>query len=161
MTQGQRDSFMNTHTEKNVYSDARRCRTIRMRWLIVGAVSSWLCLPAVGYATSIGECNHETLDKLQRSIENHNRNAYRLNVKFRDVWYYKGPVPGGPATINITLERIVSYLGALGDRTSAVLFHQVERGRLLTWLITSKWNTVCAKSRALKPDDWKVLEPRN
>lgn len=103
-------------------------------------------------------CSDSSLRELEKAIENHNEHAYKLNKKFKDIWYPQGPIPAEVRKA-ISLQDILRYLTALGERKSAVLFHEVERGYLRSWLITYRGKIICASPRMLTQDDWKLLQP--
>lgn len=103
-------------------------------------------------------CSNSSLRVLENAIENHNEHAYRLSKKFKDIWYPQGPIPAEVRKA-IRLQDIKSYLAALGDRKTAVLFHEVERGYLHSWLITYRGKIMCTSPRMLTQHDWEALQP--
>ena len=118
----------------------------------------WLLFdPVSGHAQSSEKCGEGSMGQLEWAISMHNHNSYRLDKKFQDIWYLQGPIrPGDIGTTSI--KQIITYLSLLGERKSAVLFHQVERGQLSTWLITSSGRTICAMPKSLNSADWQTLD---
>jgi hypothetical protein len=97
-----------------------------------------LLLVLYGAAVSgsdIGACRTGSLQELEKTVREHNEQVYRVNSKFKDIWYFHGAVPADVGSA-VTLEKVYEYLGELAPRRAAVLFHAVDNSRLCTWLIT-------------------------
>lgn len=105
-------------------------------WLPICAVAWLLVVPVSGHAQSTEKCGDGSMGQLEWTISMHNHNSYRLDKKFQDIWYFQGHIRPGVIEA-ISIKQIITHLGRLGERKSAVLFHQVEHGRLSTWLMTS------------------------
>lgn len=116
-------------------------------------------LAGTAQAQPSSACSKSELHGLKNAIEIHNEHAYRLNKKFKDVWYPQGPIPAEVRKL-IGLENIKSYLAALGQRKAAVLLHGVENGDVLrAWLITYRGDVICAAPKVFSEKDWRTLQP--
>lgn len=118
-------------------------------------------------SSSLFACSNESIRELNKAIEMHNEHAYRLNKKFRDIWYHQGPVPLEVRKA-VTLDSIKNYLALLGKRKAAVLLHGFRKDRLWSWLITFDGKLVCGqpvwlsgkRKNILKPNNWSMLGVR-
>lgn len=106
----------------------------------------------------LGTCSDDLLRGLITAIEQHNEHAFRLNKKFKDIWYPQGPVPPEVAK-EIGIDDIRHYLASLGRRKTAVLFHGFDHGSLRTWLILYNGTIICAPPIQLRENDWQALQP--
>lgn len=144
-------------------SETDRCRGVQLYrkkpslWFPMCAIVWLLVVPVSGHAQSAEKCGDGSMGQLKWAISMHNHNSHRLDKKFKDIYYFEGKIRPGVIE-DISIEQIIAHLGKLGERKSAVLFHQVEYGRLSTWLITSSGKTVCAKPRVLSPTDWQLVD---
>ena len=120
-------------------------------------------LAGPAHAQSTLACTKDSLRQLTNAIEMHNDHAYRLNAKFKDIWYPQGPIPAEVRSA-IGLKGIKKYLAALGGRKTAVLLHGVDQDDygptwyLRTWLITYRGKIICAAPRKLKKEDWGTFQ---
>ena len=133
----------------------------RLPGTVVGRVGYSLallvCLAGPAHAQPTMACSENALLELNNAIKMHNEHAYRLNAKFKDIWYPQGPIPAEVRSA-IGLKDIKRYLAALGERKTAVLFHGInEYGILSTWLITYRGKIVCG-AKTLEFNDWGTLE---
>ena len=126
-------------------------------WVSLCTIALLFTVPNLARADTAGTCDASSLSYLERAIEGHNHVAYRVDQKFTDVLFYRGPIPKHGKR-PMSREKISGYLSDLGERKSAVLFHWIHDGALWTWLITSSGKTICAIPRALSAEDWKALD---
>lgn len=110
------------------------------------------------HCDSAGTCSDDLMRGLTTAIEQHNEHAFRLNKKFKDIWYPQGPIPSDVRK-EIGIEDIRHYLASLEKRKTAVLFHGFDHGSLHTWLIPYSGKIICAPPRQLREEDWQALQP--
>lgn len=150
----------------------QRAAVMYRRRLAAAAIAGagWLLAPPAIAASvdtdRFAPCVNGAIAELRLSIEAHNENAYKLNQKFKDVWYPQGRAPEEVRKA-ISLEQIQAYLAALRPRRTAVLFHAAGPDRLCTWLVThggaviSDMRIVGASfAGPLRPDAWLRLGVR-
>ncbi len=113
------------------------------------------CVTAAGNEQST--CMTASLGELGRAMQAHNEHVYRMNRKFKDVWYFQGSVPASVGN-EVTLDSIHSYLARLAPRKVALLFHATEQNRLCTWLITPD-QSVVHHQQTLQNDGLEELSP--
>lgn len=145
----------------------RQCRTLRdvvpgKLWnlAIVGALLALAPCAATGARVDpfkFAACKTGSIEDLKQSIEAHNEHVFRLQVKFRDVWYLQGRVPDEVRRA-VTLDGIVEFLTALRPRKAAVLFHAAGADRFCTWLVASA-GPVIRDMRIVGPTVGDLLQP--
>jgi len=128
-----------------------------------------LCAPlwVAAAGDELSACTTGSLKDLERAMRAHNDHVYRMNRKFKDVWYFQGAIPKG-AVNEVSFESIQAYLGQLAPRKVALLFHATDRNRLCTWLITVGRGVVQHQQSlskeglaALSPSQWQELGVRS
>jgi CHAT domain-containing protein len=130
-----------------------RCALRICVWMFLLSLVTWTnASPAFSNSSPCSE------KKLEEAIRNHNEHVFRMNRKFKDVWYYQGKVPDEIRN-EITIKDIPDYLKALHGRSAAVLFHSVNDQQLCSWLITPSSPIVRGEPRLLSGSAWKNLKP--
>ena len=121
-------------------------------------VLSWLLTCATAAADELSNCKTGSLQDLKAAMKAHNEHVYRMNRKFKDVWYFQGDVPPSVGS-EVTVESIHRYLQRLAPRKTGLLFHAVDEDRLCTWLFTSVRSEVVQHRRILPPAAMNDLNP--
>lgn len=124
----------------------------------VAAVLALATLPVPASAQFFAACRDGSERDLRDSLKAHNEHIYRLEGKFRDVWYLQGAVPVEVGR-TVSLETVRSYLAALPGRKSAVLFHAADGNRLCTWLLPYR-GALVSELTPMNKIDWDALEPQ-
>jgi len=145
---------------KNQGTNGRPHQIRLYAWLSLGIITLLFVPPNPAYSQTAGQCDRTSENRLDEAIRAHNNDSYRKERKFEEVWYYQGSL-SEKMTRQISRDTISSYLGGLGKRKTAALFHWVHEEKLWTWLMTSSGRMVCATPRALTQEDWKTLLARN
>lgn len=124
------------------------------------ALAALALVVACGHAAGeLSPCRTASLAELGEAMKAHNQHVYRMNRKFRDVWYFQGQLPAGVGE-EVTPATLHRYLALLAPRKTALLFHAIDHNRLCTWLFTSApGRKVVSHVRALSPADMADLTP--
>lgn len=151
-----------TSNQGSVARSRTLCRARRLAALFLLA-PCWAA--AAGDELSI--CATGSVKELGRAMEAHNQHVYRMNRKFKDVWYFQGAVPAGVGK-EVTFESVHGYLARLAPRRAALLFHAAGQNRLCTWLIMQDRSVVRHQQHlsgdalaALSPAQWQELGVRS
>ena len=126
-----------------------------------------LLLVSPAFAQFEGPCSKGEKRELQESIQAHNENIYRLNYKFKNVWYFAGPVPQ-EVTREVSLEDVHAYLTKLEPRKTGVLFHAKQGNKFCTWLVDYKGGVTFdiqqditgSHGKLVIPSEWQALGVR-
>lgn len=147
--------------------NARSIRASPMRWRLLTCVrgcaaalaSLSLCLQS-GAATAedFSPCRTGLLKDLGAAMKAHNEHVYRMNRKFKDIWYFQGPLPPAVAS-EVKYESLHQYLARLAPRKAALLFHATDENRLCTWLVTQRKGDVVHHLQKLSPAQLENLSP--
>ena len=147
-----------------------------MRRLLHKCYAAILLVAGFGIATSCAAapldpdkftaCTDGSLTDLRNAIEAHNENTWKLNRKFKDIWYPQGRAPDEVRKA-VRLEHVYEFLAALRPRRAAVLFHAAAVDRLCTWLLRADRapvsNVLVVKSGVadlVQPKSWHLLGVR-
>lgn len=118
-----------------------------------------LLLPLAAAGADLKTCDTAALTELGAAMEAHNKHVYRMDRKFKDVWYFQGEVPPAVGKA-VSLDSVRSYLKQLAPRRPALLFHATDAGRLCTWLVTPERDVV-RHVRKLAPGELDELDPQS
>ncbi len=116
----------------------------------------FVCGAAAG--DGLSTCKTGSLSDLKEAMRAHNEHVYRMNRKFRDVWYFQGAVPASVGK-EVTFDAIHRYLEQLAPRKAALLFHATDENRLCTWLLTPDRGKVVQHLLKLSPAGLDDLSP--
>lgn len=124
--------------------------TRRARFAFSIAAALLLSLSGAAAGQDLSPCRTGSLSDLKEAMKAHNEHVYRMNRKFKDVWYFQGAVPAAVGN-EVTLDAIHRYLGELAPRKAALLFHATDEDRLCTWLFTQDRTRVVQHLQRLEP----------
>lgn len=106
----------------------------------------------------LSACKTGDLGDLRTAMKAHNDHVYRMNRKFKDVWYFQGTVPVSVKD-EVTFDGLHRYLEQLAPRKVAVLFHATDADRLCTWLITANRRPIIQHLQRLPREGLEGLNP--